>query len=260
MIVSGIFGRRQLVNAIQAFAACFRGAAGGAKLLLLAGLCGFVNPARAAISVLTESATLSPQAADFTDQPLTFSQFDPGLGKLKSVRIVVHSTTQLTQQYENTSDQEQAIRARQTFDLLLELPDGTTPILKDHQRVARTYSASEFDGDIDFDGTSGSTTDYQIKSTNQKLLKSKGGLAMFTGSGLASLFLSGNETFQASNKQNQVVAQAQAFAGAEVQVIYSYIAAVPEPAGYGLVAGLVAFVPFVLRFVKRRRTAGTGIR
>ena len=258
MIVSGFFGRRQIANASEAFARCFL--AGGMKLLFVATMCCFVNPAHAAISVLTESVTLLPQAADFTDQPLTFSQFDPGLGKLQSVRIVMHSTTQLTQQYENTSDQEQALRARQTFDLLLELPDGTTPILKDHQRVARTYSASEFDGDIDFDGPSGSTTDYQITSTNQKLLKSRGRLAMFTGSGLASLFLSGNSTFQTVKGQNQFVAQGQAFAGADIKIVYSYIASVPEPAGYGLVAGLAAFVPVMRMLISRRQAAGNRMK
>ena len=260
MIVIRFLAREEIADAGNAFASCFRLAAGGAKWLLLAVLCGVAHPGRAAISTLTQSATLTPQAADFAEEPLTFSQFDPSLGKLQSVRIVLHSTTQLTQQYENTSDQEQAIRARQTFDLLLELPDGTSPVMKDHQRVARTYSASEFDGDIDFDGTSGSTTEYQITSTNQKLLKSRGRLAMFTGSGLASLFLSGNETFQASNKQNQLVAQAQAFAGAEVQIIYSYIAAVPEPAGYGLVAGLVAIIPSVWGLIRRRQATASGMR
>ena len=199
--------------------------------------------AQAAISTITETATLPPEAADYTLQPLSFAQFDPSLGKLQSVQIVVHSTMHLTQQFENTSDQEQNIRARQTVDFVLTLPDGTTPFLKDRQVVARTYSVSEFDGTVDFDGTSGSTTDYQISSTNQKRLKSRDKLDMFTGSGLASLFLSANETFQASDEQNQLVAQSQAFAGAKIDVIYNYIA-IPEPVAFGLVAGSVALLSF----------------
>lgn len=230
-------------------------AASGAKFVFTATVC---CQAHAALSTLTEHATLSPQATDFSDQPLAFAQFDPSLGKLQSVRIVMHSTIQLTQQYENTSDKDQSIRSRQTLDFILELPDGTTPILNDRQSTSRTYSAGAFDGDIDFDGTSGSTTDYEITSTNQKLLKSRAKLAMFTGSGLASIFLSADGTFTASNKQNQLVAQAQAFAGADVQIIYNYIAAVPvpEPVGYGLAAGLAAIVPLIFRFRYHRRQAG----
>jgi hypothetical protein len=223
-----------------------------AKLLLAAAVCCFANLAHAALSTLTVNATLPAQAVDFSDQPLTFSQFDPTLGKLQSVRISVHSTSQLTQQYENTSDQEQTIAARQTLDLILELPDGTTPVIKDRQAVAHTYAASEFDGNIDFDGTSGATTDYGISSTNQKLLKSRAKLAMFTGSQLASLFLSANSDFRASNKGNQLVAEAQAFTGVEVGIIYSYIAAVPEPVDYGLAAGLLAFAPFLCRLCRRK--------
>ncbi|HWD91566.1 MAG TPA: choice-of-anchor E domain-containing protein [Verrucomicrobiae bacterium] len=217
-------------------------------------LCGLANLAHGAISTITVSAMLSPQAADFSNQPLSFQQFDPGLGKLQSVRVIVRSTIQLSQQFENTSDQDQAIHSRQTLDLVLDLPDGTTPAVKDRQVVARTYSADAFDGDIDFDGTSGSTTDYEITSSNQKLLKSRAKVAMFTGSGLANLFLSADGTFTASNKQNQLVAQAQALAGVEVQIIYNYIAVVPEPVAYGLAAGVLAFFPIIgLRLRKSGR-------
>lgn len=241
MTYSGFFERRQ----------------SSAKLFLAAILCCSASSAHAAISSLSVEATLSPQAADFSDQALTFSQFDPSLGKLKSVQVIVRSTVQMMQQYENTSDKNQAIRSRETLDWVLELPDGTTPILRDRQTVKRNYSAEAFDGTVDFDGESGSTTDYEITSTNQKVIKSKARLAMFTGSGLADLFLSANGTFKASNKENQLVAQTQAFAGAEVRIIYNYIAdiaVVPEPVSYGMVAGLLAFFPLIGR-LRRRRTA-----
>ena len=210
---------------------------------------------------MTVNASLPQLAADYVDQPLSFQQFDPSLGRLKSVRIIVDSKSTLKQGYENTSDTDRTIRSRQTLDFLLELPDATTKILKDRQEVTHKYSVSAFDGNIDFDGTSGGTTEYDISTTSQKLLKSQARLAMFTGSGLGNLFLSADTTFLASQKGDLPVTQAEALAGADVTIVYDYVAVapvavVPEPIWYGLSAGVVALVPVYRRLRQRKSTSG----
>ena len=220
----------------------------GARLVFPVALCCLANPTYAALSTISVTTSLLPQTADFSDQPLAFQQFDPGLGNLKSVRIIVHGNSALTQQYENTSDQDLNIHSRQTLDFILELPDAATRILEDREAVSHSYSLSAFDGNVDFDGASGGTTVYGIATTNQKLLKDQAKLAMFTGSGLADIFLSATTTFQASKKTtDQLLAQAQALAGADITIIYSYIAAAPEPAWYGLSAGAIALVSVFYR-------------
>jgi hypothetical protein len=258
MILSGCFNWARIASVFKFVSfRTFPVVASGARLVFPIALCCLANPTYAALSTITMTTSLPEEAADFSDQPLSFQQFDPSLGKLKSVRIILRSSSTLTQQYENTSDKDRSIRSRQTLDFVLELPDAATRILKEREAVSHSYSTSAFDGDIDFDGTSGGTTEYDITTTNQKLLKSRAKLAMFTGSGLADIFLSATTTFQASKKSpDQLVAEAQALTGADVTIIYSYIAAVPEPLWYGLSAGAIAFIPVLCRFRARKNRVG----
>jgi len=230
----------------------------GGKLFLALALCCFANLAHAALSTITVNASLSPQAADYSDEPLSFQEFDPSLGRLKSVRVILRSKSILKQEYENTSDTDRPIRLRQTLDFILELPDATTKILKDRQRVTHKYSTGAFDGDIDFDGTSGGATEYDISTTNQKLLKSRARMAMFTGSGLANLFMSADTTFLVSQKGDVPVTQTEASAGADVTIIYNYIAVAPEPIWYGLFAGVVALVS-VFSHRGHRKSTSDGV-
>jgi hypothetical protein len=244
MILSGHFKWARMARVFKfVVSRSFPVVVSGARLVFPVTFYCLANPASAALSTISVTTSLSPQTADFSNQPLAFQQFDSGLGNLKSVRIIVHGNSTLTQQFENTSDQDLNIHSHQTVDFILELPDAATQILEDREAVSHSYSLSAFDGNVDFGGTSGSTTQYGITTTNQKLLKDQAKLAMFTGSGLADIFLSATTTFQASKKTtDQLLAQAQALAGADVTIIYSYIAAAPEPGCYGLSGGVIALV------------------
>lgn len=217
------------------------GVAGSFKLLLAAMLCCGANRANAAISTLTETVSLSPQLAAFSGVPVGFQKFDPSLGKLSSVQIILQGTGEFTQRYENMANQHDTARMRQSLDLILTLPNSGQPFLKAHQVEKHRYSADAFDGVIDFDGSSGKTGVYGVTAENEKVLSSRNNLALFTGSGLADIFLSTRAPFHISGVGQSSAFEAMALTGVDITVIYSFISA-PEPAWYGLLAGGLALI------------------
>jgi hypothetical protein len=213
----------------------------------------------AAISTVTVTASLRPELANFADVPLSFQQFDPSLGKLSSVEIILQGTGQITQQYENTAYQGDSERVRQTLNLVLAMPNGNGKgsFLKAHQAENHQYSGGSYDGAIDFGGTSGETGIYDITASDEKLLQGKKNLAMFTGSGLADLFLSAKAPFHAVHPAKSSIVEAWALTGADITITYHYIPA-PEPAWYGLSAGALGLAAALRRKNKNRRLNKIG--
>jgi hypothetical protein len=215
-------------------------AGSGLNLIIIVSCC-CASRTQAAISTLTETVSLAPQYAGFSSVPVSFQKFDSSLGRLSSVEIILQGTGEFTQRYENTSGRSDAARMRQSITLTLTLPDANKPFLKASQVEKHRYSVGPFDGAIDFAGPSGVTADYEVTAENDKVLSSRKNLALFTGSGFADIFLSTRAAYHISGIGQSSAFEVQALTGADISVIYNYIA-VPEPAWSGLLAGGAALV------------------
>src|SRR5690348_15373213 len=75
MTYRGLFERAQMVKVFSSN--CYFAARSNVNWVMAAALYCLATSANAALASLTVQTTLSPQAADFSDQALTFSQFDP---------------------------------------------------------------------------------------------------------------------------------------------------------------------------------------
>jgi hypothetical protein len=223
--------------------------AGGLKIFLAVLLCCCGNGAGAAMSTITETVSLAPELTDYSDAPVAFQKFDASLGRLCSVEIILQGTGELTQQYENTSKRASAKQFHQSLELLLTLPDARHPFLKARQNENHKYRADGFDGVVDFGGASGDTSTYDVTGEDRTRLTSKQRLGLFTGSGLADLFLSARTRSNGQRANAKSIREAEALAGADITIIYNYVPAsppvlvsVPEPNGYGVVTGLIGLV------------------
>ncbi len=209
------------------------------KLVFSLIFCGGCLHAEAALSSISVTVSV-PQQEDFSDLPITFQQFDPTLGKLSSVEIILTGTGELTQQFENRASTRNSARIRQTVTLSLTMADANKPLLSAKQTEKNKYKADPFDGDIDFGGTSGVTGIYDFTASDDEVLQTKKNLAMFTGTGLADMFLSSESRFHISSGKNASFA-IDSLTGADITVIYNYIT-VPETAWVGGLAGTVGLV------------------
>src|SRR5207248_1184040 len=99
-------------------------------------LCSFCAETKAALSSVTVSV---PQQEDFSDMPVTFQKFDPSLGTLASVEIILQGTGQMTQQFENRAHSSNSARMRQTVDLSLTMQDANSPLLSTSQTEKHKY-------------------------------------------------------------------------------------------------------------------------
>lgn len=216
-------------------------AGGGLRCFVVAMCCCSVDQMQAAISSVAETVSLAPQYAGFGSVPLSFQKFDSSLGQLSSVEIILQGTGQFTQRYENTAERADSARMKQTINLMLTLPDADKPLLKAKQVENHRYSVSGYDGVIDFEGTSGVSGFYDVTAEDDKVLTSKKNLAQFTGSGLADIFLSTRAPFHISGVGQSSAFEVQALTGADITIIYNYVAA-PEPIWFGAAAGGVALV------------------
>ena len=217
------------------------GLASGIKLFFAAVICCIGIRAKAALSTMTVTASVAPQLAGFYDVPVTFQKFDPGLGKLSSVEIILQGTGEISQQYENTADFSSSKHVHQTLNLVLTTQNAGGSFLSAHQNENHKYSAGAFDGDIDFAGPSGDSAIYGVDISKTKVVQSRPNLAMFTGSDLAQMFLSSQTYFRVSPSDKHSIVEAQALVGADISIIYNYISA-PEPAWYGMFAGALGLV------------------
>jgi hypothetical protein len=170
------------------------------------------DSAHSAIVTQTVEASLAAQPTDFSDQQIGIQQFDPGLGTLESVDVILQGTGQMIQQYENRSPNNSSISFGQTLDFALKLPGDSS--LNIQQSEDHTYSANAFDHVLDFGGTSGGTHTYDVTASGQQFYT--GDLAAFTGSGLAYLFLSANATFQIWDFTGNLIVSGTTTSGADV--------------------------------------------
>jgi protocatechuate 3,4-dioxygenase beta subunit len=211
--------------------------------------------------VNTNPTTLS-HTISFPETPTDWTatqsvpQFDPSLGTLTSVEILNADPIKNTIKVENLDTAADQIHVTMTGTLTLSAP-GVSGLVT-NLSADQTFSASAFDGTIDFGGTSGHTFAPQtVNGSNSTTLTAATDLAQYIGTGTVSFTEATHASSMATGSANLLV-QVNTTAASNVTVIYHYIPSnsltpgnytivqTSDPPGYldGLVtAGNVSPVP-----------------
>ena len=213
--------------------------------LVLAAAGGFAlaGVARADTTQLYTSNIINDRTTNFTDS-LTIQKFDPLIGTLLSVDLILYGDVNGTIKVESDDDSPTTVTASLGSRVTMYRPDNSALVVTLPTYLA-TRSLSAFDGADDYGGTSGFTlTGVSNSASNEVLLSNASDLALFTGSGtLTSVFkAAGNSTTSGAGNVSQKFITA---AGGYATVQYTYsVSAVPEPAswlmmiaGFGLLGG-----------------------
>lgn len=196
-----------------------------ASVFLLAG-----TLSRAAlITYSDEFPATNPRTYQSTPWEKTFSlpQFDPRLGSLEGVTILLETAISVTQGYENLSHKQKSINLTDRATVSLSLGDQD-PLLTTHLQVSRNYSAPGYDGTLDFAGRSGATiTGLTAEETRSITFKNHPGRSPFVGPGNLDFDLEAGANNFFSDHDGNFAAFGLASAWADVSVIYQFIP-VPE--------------------------------
>lgn len=101
------------------------------------------------------SSTLPPQLTDWSDT-IGVDKFDPSLGVLLRVDTLIAGDLLGTARYESLDSSPTDMTVSMQADTELRWPDGPV-IITAYPVASRTQPATEFDGEVDFAGTSGTT-------------------------------------------------------------------------------------------------------
>ena len=189
--------------------------------------------ANAAVEIVSFSA--APIPVNYTDREIQVKQFDPSLGTLESVSIEMQGTGFFSQFFEYLGESSAHLNIHQQLHLVLDTQQGN-PILVLNQVQNNNYRLPEFDGVLDFGGSSGATPNYPVVAARSKTLDSPSALLQFTGSGFADLFLSARGQFGSNVPGGAAIIEGFLTAGANITIAYTYIP-VPEASTW-LVGGI----------------------
>ena len=184
---------------------------------------------------------------------ISIEKFNPALGHLNSVVFSMTGLVQGSAQGENTSTSSGAdVKLTLASGLTLTRPGGGPALVVATPLSITLFSASVFDGVVDFAGTSGATMSGLLGTKfNSANYASAADLALFTGPGMIDLPLSAVGKSLATGG-GSIISLFDTEARGEVTVTYKYSsAAVPEPRVYGAVGALLCAGFAALR---RRRT------
>lgn len=208
--------------------------------------------AQAAMEVFDPSVTAAPTG--YSDAEAQVPQFDPSLGTLNSISVTAYGTGNFTQLFENLGPSAGHLMIGQSLYMILDMPDQTTPILSLEQTENHSYSFSSFDGTLNYGGTSGRTAIYPVTASGQGTITSPSGLAQFTGTGFADLYLNaeGEIDLPSGLAGGNLILGGLLSAGAQFTVQYDY-STVPEASTWlGAAAALLALVLGLRRSVRKR--------
>ncbi|MBK1989161.1 PEP-CTERM sorting domain-containing protein [Sphaerospermopsis aphanizomenoides BCCUSP55] len=203
----------------------------------LAGIVATAGAANAAsISYTASSGDFT--ATNFT-QTLSLQQFDSSLGTLNSVTLDIVGYINGNAKFESLDKSASLITAN--ISATLNLTQGGTTLFSLNPNNSQSYSATAFDGNIDFAGTSGSQLNNIIDEevATQTLTND---LTAFIGSGNVDFLLSAIADSKVTGSGN-IISQIGTLAKGQLKVTYNYTSAnsakVPEPSallGFGLIA------------------------
>jgi hypothetical protein len=216
--------------------------AGVLGTFLLGGCC-----LRAAlVSYSVEFPATDPRTYQATpwDQTLSLPQFDPHLGRLEGVTILLEAAISVTQGYENLADERGTIRLTDRGTVALSLRGDT--LLTDRLQVSRTYHAAAYDGTLDFGGFSGATfrglTDEETRSV---VFRNQRGASPFVGQGNVNFDVQARANNFFSDHDGNFAAFGRTSAWGEVSVLYDFIP-VPEISTIWVAIGAVVLLAAVL--------------
>ena len=171
-------------------------------------------------AILTKTASIPTTSTDWT-QSVTLGQFDPSLGTLTSIDIVNAGTFTSDIKVESLDGAPSNIVA--TVSGTLTLTGNGVAGLVANSAANETFSASAFDGTIDFGGTSGHDFgNNNASGTNSITLSDPASLAAYTGVGTVSFSDFAHATSSATGAGN-LLTQIGTTANAQIEVIYHYI-------------------------------------
>ncbi|HEV3084349.1 MAG TPA: SdrD B-like domain-containing protein, partial [Gemmataceae bacterium] len=178
------------------------------------------NTISTAPTTLSRTANLANTATDWT-KAVNLQQFDPTLGTLLSVDIMNAGSFVSDIKVESLDNAPSTITATDAGSLTLSGPGLASLLTTDS--TSKSFSASAFDGIVDFAGTSG--TDFGAQTANGAnsfTVTSAADLASFTGTGSLSFTEVAHATSSAAGAGN-LISQISTTASAQVTVVYHYI-------------------------------------
>lgn len=219
-----------------------------AALLALAGVVGF----RATADTLTNSLSFGPASFDYNTS-LNFPLFDPSLGTLNSITFKLQGSVTSDQGAENlsvNSGGNVTLISRATMTLFR--PDNTALVIT-IPGATNVFTATTFDGSVDFGGTSGASYSQVSTSSDLSVYSGASDLNLFTGLGTIGLPISAAGTSTA-NGSGTITSTFSTQGSTTATVIYDFSpTVVPEASTYGSI-GAVAIIGF-LGYRRSRKSA-----
>jgi hypothetical protein len=186
-------------------------------------------------ATISYSGSVALTETDWADS-VSITQFNPALGTLNSVQINVDAHLEGSARFEHRGNKPATITMGVWADFQVQRPDasylvGASPGLFADELV------TNFDGTLDFGGTSGRTYDpFSADLSNAEVTSDAADLALFTGTGDIVLPVRADATSGAMGSGNLLL-DVQTLASAGVTVTYDY-APVPEPSALVGLAGM----------------------
>ncbi len=169
---------------------------------------------------LSQTATFPSTQTNFSLQKL-IDQFDDSLGTLESVEIIHEGAITSEIQVENTSPTSAStISGNVSGNMKLTGPGFSSSL--ELSGDAGSFDAALFDGDIDFDGTSGHSFGSKTVSGTKSIILTGSDLAPFIGDGKITLTEEAEATSWANGGGN-LIASLNSQAEAKVTVVYTYV-------------------------------------
>jgi hypothetical protein len=156
------------------------------------------------------------------DKAVSAAQFDPDQGTLTAVEIVNAGSVTSDIKVENTSTSSPSVIGA-TVSGKLTLTGPGLSVAINPQANAGTFTASTFDGTLDYAGPSGHDFGAQTATgSDERMLTAPSDLAPYVGKGAVTLTESAQSTSSINGSGNET-SQITTDAGAQVTVIYHYI-------------------------------------
>lgn len=184
-------------------------------------------PASATNTNATPTQQVTATFTPFTtggSQTQSVAQFDPSLGTLNSVQIILNGKLTSDVKVENLDAAPSTVNAQVNGNISLQGPGGTTLLSVSPSIVDNSTSLSAYDGTLDYAGTSGHDFGDQ-SSTAQKSITLTNNLSAWEGKGNVALTEAAQSSSTVSGSGNEQVHICSEGSGTAT-VIYNYT---PKP-------------------------------